>query len=180
MNFDIESFKKNLKEKTKITFLKSLEKLNIDEISGFALYSDNDAIAISATVNTFEYLKEMQELEPGFDEYFRWTPGNWKYEMFNGEDFDLLAKELRKSIEIEMSEAQFVEYRNSVWNASVEVLEELKEEGLFSKMKPDFVLTFAISDFDDSELEIEYVKRLNNEEQTNVFIKWIESETENN
>jgi len=176
MDFDIEKFKKNLKNKTKITFEKCLEKLSKDEICGFALYSDNSAMTISISLNTYSHLKALREEEPGYDQYFRWTPGEWKYEMINSNEFEELNDLLDKA-HVDVTEVQFLEYRNSVYNTAVEILEEMKNEGLFAGMKNDFILMFAVSDFSEPKLEIEYVSRLNNEQKNVEFREWIESET---
>jgi Domain of unknown function (DUF4303) len=176
MNFDYKTFEIELKEKTKNTFIGCTEKLNIKDISGFALYSDNSAMTISVSCNTYEHLKEMQEEEKGYNEYFKWTPGEWKYEMINAKEFKNLSSILSDS-HFETNNASFLTHRNRIYNIAVKVLEQLKNENLFKETSNDFVLMFAVSDFSEPELEISFVKRLNSEIQSDEFEQWVLSES---
>lgn len=58
MNFEYTSFELELKEKTKSTFIGCTEKLDVKDIVGFALYSDNSAMTMSVSCNTYEHLKK--------------------------------------------------------------------------------------------------------------------------
>lgn len=93
---DYEYFKKELKAKTKATYENYLQEYNAIPLSGFALYSDESAMSISVSLNTYEYLKSNIEEEPGYDSYFRFSPGEWKTEFYNESVFielnDLLEK----------------------------------------------------------------------------------------
>jgi hypothetical protein len=176
MNFDYNTFEIELKEKAKITFIGCKEKLNIKDISGFALYSDNSATTISVSCNTFAYLKEMQEEEEGYDEYFKWTPGEWKYEMINAKEFKNLSSTL-SDLHFEINNTSYLIHRNKIYKIAVKVLEELKNENLFNETSDDFVLMFGVSDFSEPELEIDFVKKLNSKVQSDEFELWIKSES---
>jgi hypothetical protein len=178
MEFDYETFRKNLKKITSDTFIKCQEKVNPEEISGFALYSDNSAMTISISLNTFDYLKEMNKEEPGYNEYFKWTPGEWKYEMINAKEFEKLNLLLQKT-NFDVDDINFSRHRNEIYNISVRVLEELRLENTFRRMTDNFVLMFAVSDFSEPDLEISYFKRLNKESESNNFEKWIIEEEKN-
>ena len=175
MTFNLDLFKKNLKSLTKETFVKCTKKIDIKNICGFALYSDNSAMTISVSLNTNIHLKENQNKEKGYDIYFKWTPGEWKYEMINSKEYEFLNKMLQDSHN-EIEDSYFLKHRNEVYNCGVEILEELKKEGVFRRANEDFVVMFAISDFSEPELEIEFVKRLNSNPKTKEFKEWIESE----
>lgn len=175
MGFNIEKFKSELKPLTKSTFQKCLEKVDANEICGFSLYSDNSAMTISVSLNTHGHLEEMKEDDPEYEAYFRWTPGEWKYEMINAKAFAELNEMLQKA-HLDETDIAFLTHRNKVYNCAVEVLEELKQEGIFTKMEDDFVLMFAVSDFSEPELETNFVQRLNSEQLTNEFEVWLESE----
>lgn len=175
MNFDYDSFKIELKQKTKITFIGCTEKLDTKEISGFAIYSDTSAMTISISCNTYEHLKEMQQEEKGFDEYYKWTPGEWKYEMINAKEFKNLCILLSEA-HFEVNSAAFLTHRNKIYNIAVNLLEELRNENLFKEMSSDFVLLFGVSDFSEVKLEIEFNKKLNSEKLASEFEKWILTE----
>lgn len=175
MDFDIEEFKKDLKRLTKDTFEKCKKKINLKEISGFGLYSDNSAMTISISLNTYEHLKEMQEDEPGYDLYFKWSMGEWKYEMINLKEFEDLNELLQVSHD-QLGQYNFLKHRDSIYNCAVGVLEELRREAVFRRVADDFVLMFGVSDFSEPELEIDWVKKLNSKDKSKEFIEYIESE----
>jgi len=180
MNFDYKKFENDLKAKTKATFIACTGKLDVKEIAGFALYSDNSAMTISVTCNTYEHLKELQseEVEEDGDEiYFKWTPGEWKYELVNAKEFQDLCALLRDTHFDEKS-GIFSTHRNNIYSIAVKVLEELKAEELFKDMNDDFVLMFGVSDFSDHKLEISFVKRLNSKELADEFEQWIVTQEE--
>ncbi|MFK6999563.1 DUF4303 domain-containing protein [Flavobacterium oreochromis] len=169
--------KEKLKEVTKITFSGCLERISKDELCGFGLYTDESVLSLSVSCNINQHLKELQDEEEGYDEYFKWTMGEWKYEMINHKEFsdinDFLEKEFIKA---ENNQALFLVHRKKIISIAVEVLEELKEENLFAEMNIDFVLMFGISEFDDKDLEKEIVKRLNDKDKYLEFESWINSE----
>jgi hypothetical protein len=177
MNFDYKNFKFLLKEKTEIAFNACVEKLSIENISGFALYSDNSAMTMSASCNTHENLKRLQNKYPGSDVYLKWTPGEWKYELVREKEFQNLCVLLRNEHFSEESSI-FSTHRNKIYSTAVEVLEELRAEGLFKTINEDFVLQFGVSDFSDHKLEIGFVKRLNSEALAKEFEDWILTQEE--
>lgn len=175
MKIDLEKFKIQLKEKTKETYLTCIEKVDLRNICGFALYSDTSAMSISVSLNLYDNLKELQEEEEGFDSYFKFTPGEWQYEMINAKEFIALTKMLQTA-HFKSDENEDINLRNKIYNCSVEVLEELKNEKLFIRTHKDFVLMFAVSDFSNHELENEWFIRLNDKEVAEEFSNWLESE----
>jgi len=183
MEFDYSALKKDLKEKTKLTYLGILERLNKEEIAGFALYSDESAMSISVSCNTFQYLEELTyESEDENREsdriYYKWTPGEWKYEMINNKEFNTLSEKLRGYAEKLINDAQFLEHVDKTYNMAVEILEELKRENLFEGTKDNFVLMFGISDFSDIPMEISFVRRLNSDKLSSEFENWIVTQEE--
>jgi Domain of unknown function (DUF4303) len=179
MSINYKEFKAELKDKTRATFVGCLDRLSVQEIAGFALYSDASAMTISVSCNTVKHLKEMQEEEEGHNAYFKWSAGEWKYETINAKEFTGLTNLLQKeNTIIGSNQGKFIENRNLLFNTAVEVLEELKKEGLFDKMTKEFVLMFGISDFSDAKLEINFANRLNNEAQAKEFENWLLSEAD--
>lgn len=181
MSIDYRKFKDELKDKTRATFNGCVERLDVNNIAGFALYSDASAMTISASCNTFKHLTEMQEEEEGYNIYFKWSVGEWKYETLNAKEFNNLTSLLREENQSnEGNQGRFIENRRTLFNTAVEVLEELKKEGLFDKMLDEFVLMFGVSDFSDVQLEISFAKRLNTEKQAAEFEQWLLSEENEN
>ena len=78
--------------------------------------------------------------------------------------------------EVEDNQGLFVIHRKKIFSISVEVLEELKNENLFDNINNNFVLMFGISEFEDKDLEKEFVKKLNNDVNFLEFENWINSE----
>jgi hypothetical protein len=169
--------KEKLKEATKNTYTGCLERISKNELCGFGLYTDESVLSLSVSCNIKQHLEELQKEEEGYDEYFKWTMGEWKYEMINHKRFSEINNFLKEEFNKEgNSQAAFITHRNKIISIAVEVLEELKREGLFEDMNNDFVLMFGISEFDDKNLEKEIVKRLNDEEKFLEFENWIDSE----
>lgn len=61
---DYNYFKITLKEKIKLIYKNYINQYDKDDLCGFALYSDNSAMSISITINTYEYLNENLEEDP--------------------------------------------------------------------------------------------------------------------
>jgi hypothetical protein len=177
MNFDYKNFELELKEKTKIAFNACVEKLDIKDIAGFALYSDESAMTISASCNTYENLKRLQNKYPGSDVYFKWTPGEWKYELVREKEFQHLCTLLR-SEQLSDETEKISAHVTNIYSTAVNVLEELRAEGLFENMNDDFVLMFGVSDFSDHKLEISFVRRLNSKVLAEEFEQWIVTQEE--
>lgn len=175
MNYS--EFKGNLKKITKDTFLKCLENLKKEEICGFGLYTDESVMSISISCNTITHLKELQQEEKGYDEYFKWSMNEWKYEMINEMHFSKINEELlNEHNKISINQIFFIKHKDTIFKIAVEVLEELKEESLFKNLNTEFVLMFGISEFDDKEIEKGFAKRLNDETKFMEFKNWIDSE----
>lgn len=60
-----------------------------------------------------------------------------------------------------------------MFNTAVEVLLELKHQGLFDKFDEEFILLFSVSDYENIEKEIEWVKQLNAEKPAKQFEEWL-------
>lgn len=177
MNFDYNTFKIELKKVTKNTFGGCLERVSRDELCGFGLYTDESVLSLSVSCNILSHLKELQDEEEGYDEYFKWTMGEWKYELINQKQFSQINEFLEdKFNEVEDNQGLFVIHRKKIFSISVEVLEELKNEKLFDNINNNFVLMFGISEFEDKDLEKEFVKKLNNDVNFLEFENWINSE----
>lgn len=134
-------------------------------------------MSISISCNTITYLKELQQEEKGYDEYFKWSMNEWKNEMINEIHFSKINQELlNEHNKISNNQILFIKHKDTIFKIAVVVLEELKEESLFKNLNSEFVLMFGISEFDDKEIEISFAKRLNDETKFMEFKNWIDSE----
>ena len=125
-------------------------------------------MSISISCNTITYLKELQQEEKGYDEYFKWSMNEWKYEMINEMHFSKINQELlNEHNKISNNQILFIKHKDTIFKIAVEILEELKEESLFKNLN---------SEFDDKEIEISFAKRLNDETKFMEFKNWIDSE----
>ena len=176
-NFDYELFKEKLKEVSKQIYLK-YEKQNGDDICGFALYSDDSAMSISISMNTYTYLNEQIKEDPSYECDFRFSPEEWKYDAIESEDIDRLSK-LLESAHLRISRSKLATHKDRIFNIATTVLEELKQENLFKALKDDFVLLFSMSEFSDTALLLSSFKQLNSGEMAVRYEQWLEElETE--
>lgn len=134
-------------------------------------------MSISISCNTITYLKELQQEEKGYDDYFKWSINEWQYEMINEIHVAKVNEELlNEHRKISDNQKLFEKHKDKILNIAVEVLQELKQESLFKNLNREFVLMFGISEFDDKEIEISFAKRLNDETKFMEFKNWIDSE----
>lgn len=169
---DFEQFKSKLKQSTEKVFFQLKGKHK--NICAFSLYSDESAMSISISYNTKNHLQEMQDEDPDEKIYYRWSPGEWFRESYVTDEFEELNEELEPRTEERFStEKGFSEFRDKVFNTAVEVLSELKDEGLFNEFDEDFVLLFSVSEYENIEKEIEWVKQLNSEKSAKQFEEWL-------
>lgn len=172
--FNFAQFKSKLKKSIEKAFLQLKQKHN--DICAFGLYSDESAMSISISYNTKNHLKEMWDKDPDEKVYYRWSPGEWFSESYVTDEFEELNKELYLSHLAEekfSTEEEFLEFRENLFNAAVEVLLELKNEGLFDEFDEEFILLFSVSEYENIEKEIEWVKQLNPEKPAKQFEEWL-------
>ncbi len=171
---DLKWFEKELHKRTEEILLQFRHQYTFDEMCGFALYSDESAMSISVSINTYDFLKEKNLKYPGNDSSFKFSPGEWKFEMFYIAAMEELNSFLQE-MHFKVDEKEFDTYRRSIYDIAVKVLEQMKKEKMFP-INEQFVLLFSVSDYSDSDLEISYVKRLNSMKITDEFEYWIKNE----
>jgi hypothetical protein len=176
-NTKYELFRSELKKTAKQLFGEFIKTHNREEICGFALYSDDSAMSISAALNTYKHLDESRKEEPGYDSYFRFSPNEWEYDFLESKEMDDLSDFLKQGL-FQTPKKQFIEHRYKIYNIIVDILKDLKEENLFCELKDDFVLIFAITDFFDLELEVAAIKKLNSDDIAQEFEVWKKEEAE--
>lgn len=175
-NLNLDQFKKILTDITRniLENLKSIE--SPKEINGFSLFSDGDGASISASYNTVDYLNQQCEDDSDEDkEYYKWYPAEWKVEGIASNELDALSKTLFEVAQSRNND-QFLAFKNALYNSIVEVLEELKEVGTFTGFSENFILIFYVTDYFDLQQELDWNKRLNNNEQFEEFKIWRSSQ----
>lgn len=172
--FNFKQFKSKLKKSTKKAFLQLREKHK--NICAFGLYSDESAMSISISYNIQSHLKEMWDDDPDEKAYYRWSPGEWFCESYVNDEFEELNRELyprHLAGERFSTDEEFLKFREDLFNTAVEVLLELKNEELFDEFNEEFILLFSVSEYENMEKEIEWVKQLNSEESAKQFEEWL-------
>ena len=170
--FNFEQFKSKLKKSTEKVFLQLKEKHK--DICAFGLYSDESAMSISISYNTKNHLQEIQDEDPDEKVYYRWSPGEWFRESYLTGEFEELSEQLEPHTEERFStEEEFLEFRRNLFDTAVEVLLELKNERLFKESDESFILLFSVSEYENIEKEIEWVKQLNAEKPAKEFEEWL-------
>jgi hypothetical protein len=157
-NFDFDDFEKKLKKVTKDIFMS----IYSHDICGFSLFSDAGASSISVAFNIKSYLENNWKKYPEDKEYYHWYPAEWFKEAVPNDELDNLSLKLFKA---EYSDDSFVKHKNQVFKTIVNVLKELKNEGIFNSTGDDFVLIFYVTDPDGEDIQngLKWIKELNNE-----------------
>lgn len=171
---DFDDLRSKIEQAASEAFLAVRRKFPSQIFCGYALYSDPDAVTVAPAVNSVDHLKKMVGDDPGDAVYYRWSPGEWDHEFEGAEYFKdisiLLNNEARKID----SEAKREVFRERVYECCVAVLESMKSKGFFSDMDETGVLVFTISD-GESDLESDWIARLNRRELSEEFRNWIVS-----
>ncbi|HQU86538.1 MAG TPA: DUF4303 domain-containing protein [Pyrinomonadaceae bacterium] len=164
-----EELSKNIKEATREAFKKALAEHGKDQLCGFALYTDESAMSLGATVNTDEHFKAVTKRRPKNKVSYQWSPPEWKEEGFEEEIFEEINDELYDySEELGDNEKEFDEFTQAFFEECVKALEDLKPE-IPADINENFVLVFDISDYEDTDRLVAWAKRLNGAEKTESF-----------
>ncbi|RKZ51156.1 MAG: hypothetical protein DRR16_23135 [Candidatus Parabeggiatoa sp. nov. 3] len=168
-HFDFDEFEKKLKKVTQEIFLS----INSKNVCGFSLFSDSDAGSILASFNTISHLENNWKEYPYEDkEYYRWYPAEWFEEGIPNEELDNLSLKLFKA---EYFDDSFMKHKEKVFKTIVNVLKELKDEGLFNSTGNDFVLVFYATDSEERQNELKWIKELNKEVLFKEYENWMQT-----
>jgi hypothetical protein len=175
-NIDYGLLKTNLKEIVNEIFSDYIKRNSIKDICGFALYSDENAMSISISINTYKHHEN--NIKDGSENklYYKFNTEEWE-EIIKNNELDKFNKHLQQ-ISLKFGNKQVNEHRNSLYKLSVEILDEFKTLQLFENMKNDFILLFSISDCELPEIVVEYNKKYNSKETTNEYEQWLKEENE--
>lgn len=172
MNFD--KLRSEIEEASKKCFSALKYKYSEDNICGYSLYSDSDAMSINPALNSKKHLDLMCADDPEDATYYRWSPAEWAYESEGTEFFQEISRQLRDESKKIKNKDQFIIFKANVYEACVKSLENLISIGfLTSDSEEDRVVVFTISDSEAPEEEAQWIERLNKEELSREFSIWI-------
>lgn len=171
---DFDDLRSKIEQAASEAFLAVRRKFPSQIFCGYALYSDPDAVTVAPAVNSVGHLQKMIGDDPGDAVYYRWSPGEWDHEFEGAEYFKDISILLNNEAKKPDSEAKREAFRERVYESCVAVLESMKSKGFFSDMDETGVLVFTISD-GESDLESDWIARLNRRELAEEFRNWIVS-----
>ncbi|MBL3659002.1 DUF4303 domain-containing protein [Fulvivirga sediminis] len=182
MNF--KELEQKIETATKKAFIEIFNEHKTEDIYTFSLYSDGGAITVCPSTNTIDFLENLDEEEKEELTYYKFEPAEWKYEMAGAvEEFDDICTELstelgKNNYENEYEDEEtFVAFRNRLFKLCVKVLKKLKKEDFFRNIiGKDIFLTFAVSDFefDNDELE-NIIIELNDNDYKEEYLNWMKT-----
>jgi hypothetical protein len=170
-NIDYDVLKNNLKKIVLELFDNYTKEHDIKDICGFSLYSDEEAMSISAAINTYEHLENDIKEFPEYPLDFKYNPEEWK-DIIESKKLDEYSKTLAK-ICFKLKNKQHNEHKEKIYKLCIEVIKELKEEQYFKNLSNDFLLLFSISSFDFPEFVIENNKKYNSKNIAEEYEQWI-------
>lgn len=174
-NFDYKSFEQSLFHATHALIQKLAEKYGKKNLRAFCLYSDEDAGSSVFCFDTYEnHKRQVAENDDIEAEYYKWYFGEWLDDDALSDDLDQISNTLFGAEYGEKAE-EFVKHKDKIYEIFVSVLAEIANNGVFENFNDDFILMFGITDFEDKELELKWMKQLNNAETFNQFKRYRET-----
>jgi uncharacterized protein YihD (DUF1040 family) len=152
-----------IRKATFAAFKKALKEIGTEQLCGFALYTDESAMSLSVSINAETYLNKAAKRDPDNRTSYQWSPAEWKEEGYQEQLFAKLNDELydyHEKLSDEDSEEKFTKFTRDFFETCVSVLKELKKS-VPKGINKDFVVLFDISDYDDTDTLIAWVKKLN-------------------
>lgn len=183
---DITALKRKIETAAREAFTEMVRLHKDEGIYAFALYSDEGAMTVCPSTNTLRHLAAQDEGDG--DLYPKFAPAKWKYEMqgadaaFNA--ISTLAREYVFSLDEEESDEDgdagnsgFAAFQQGLYEACIEVLEALKQEGFFRQaLGQDVFLTFEVSDHElDPQKIREIIARLNDGQYRDEYLAWMDT-----
>ena len=175
---EIENLDGKIKNVAINAFETALDEFGADRLCGFALYTDESAMSLMVSVNTIEHFNSVVEANPEYRTSYLWSPPEWKIEGYRNDFFDEINNELSdyfdERVSNEETAAGFRQFSQMFFENCVEALESVKDK-IPETINKNFVLVFEISDYEDTETAVNWIKRLNNSEKAEEFEKMIKS-----
>ena len=152
---------------------------NNEEVVGIGLTTDESLMSIGASANTKDYLSFLSKKHPNEKNYYKWTPGEWRYEDL----MDVLEKDYLKEINkmlldwssIDFTEEEFEYYRNWIFDIVIKNLVDIKNNDFLGA---DLIIIFTVTDSFDV-VEARSVCLLNSPDNVKEYRLWIDEEEDN-
>ncbi|MFB6992029.1 DUF4303 domain-containing protein [Streptomyces sp. NPDC056178] len=134
-----------------------------DQVCGYALYSDADAITICCAANTRDHLTRMQAHDPADADLYVWSPPEWAFEGIAAQRFDEFCTQLREYEWACRNRDDFDPdvLRNQVYETCVAALDSLAHGGFFGGPDRESVVVFIVSDDEEPKRDRRWIQRLN-------------------
>jgi Domain of unknown function (DUF4303) len=155
------------------TFEKALSEIEAENLCGFALYTDESAMSLSVSINSIDHLELVSSKKPENRISYQWSPAEWKHEGYQESAFEEINDslvEMSEKLGEDGTEEAFEEFCEKFFEQCVEALEGLKPF-IPESISDDFVLMFEISDYDDTDAAIAWIKRLNTPKKARKFAR---------
>lgn len=165
---DNDLFELTLEASRKV-FTRVIDQYGANSLCAFALYSDAGAMTVMPSINTKTHLERCMTAYPDDADYYRWSTAEWAHEATHQEEFTAICERLREELGKLNDNTQFEIFRNNLYATCIEVLTLLKKEHLFG----DAMVLFTVSDDEDDERDIAWVRLLNPPELASEFESWL-------
>ncbi|MGX9457028.1 DUF4303 domain-containing protein [Photobacterium damselae subsp. damselae] len=136
-------------------------------VCGFALTIDSDFSIISPAFDLEENYIDNYNNDPSDHIYYRWSPGEWSYELYKSSIFNevnFLLSELNKNYDDSSI------FKNDIIDCISNVYNKLRINNVVSK---NTILSFTITDTDEYEYELKVIYSGNRKKDYEQFHKWV-------
>lgn len=128
-----------------------------EHVFAFALTTIDDARYVSASVNTEESFRRALEksgIQPDSPDalYYKWGPWEWEHEFIESSQFEGLDRQINAMYD-EMHENKFQAFRQSVLEAMIQALIDLRGEGVFRETPGTTPIVLFATIYDSSDAE---------------------------
>lgn len=169
--FNFEKFKEEVIFAVKKAFLEIMDEYKESTVYGFSLICDSSARSIGVVANTKEALKEQIEDEDD-RYYYKFCEQEWEIWDAADDEFQHIRNSLvdfQENNEDKISDSDtyvytefFEKFREKIFDACVEGLIEIKNEGFFQdKCKENVFINFMVPEYLDEDYSIEVFSKLN-------------------
>lgn len=164
MKYDFINFQDKLQKEV----LSIYKKLSVaEEIHSLALYTDTGAMTVCMSVNTTHFLAENIKDDPDDSCYYTWVPDAWKYDYIDSNTLDELSSSL--SDYVLNNEFEFEVFVDTLISCCIDVLHYLEKYD--SSIEDKIIRLFTISDYDDSNEKLKWIKELNQDKIADEYEK---------
>lgn len=175
INKELESFKKNFKEYTRL-FYNSIES-NKEDVYAFGVFTDQDIATFVLYYDTKSSLLKKGIISQLNDNIWSntqeaqiWWMPQWKGSDSDGNGNEVFGEELLDQMEKIGDKIEFSEYKSLMFDLFCTVLKELKEEGIFIEIENNLLLLVQESDNFMEEKDETSLKKIMSKEQWDSYL----------